>query len=154
MSVVNELQTRATFLKERWAALSSKSGLELEVVDAALVLCEKIDSIIVERNLEPQTRPDDQNITPAELHQRAFTGCVKAYGQSRRVVRYVRYDENDADILIPSLYSVGRSGHKQAQEQTTANSPTLTSADAPVDAPLPASPEPVPGGPGGNPFKE
>lgn len=75
--------------------------------------------------------------TPAaETRSRAFTLFMNAYDQVRRAATYLRWDEGDADTIVPSLYA-GR-GHRKVDP-------------APVPAPAPATPPPA-ALPGGSPF--
>ncbi len=49
-----------------------------------------------------------------ERRKRAFSLFVNAYDQCRRAAAYLRWNEGDADELLPSLYA-GRSVNRQKE---------------------------------------
>ncbi|WP_437980893.1 hypothetical protein [Sorangium sp. So ce117] len=55
----------------------------------------------------------------ADRRARAFSLLVHAYDQTRRAVAYLRWDEEDADTIAPSLYK-GRTGRATAHSDTVA----------------------------------
>ncbi|WP_437946670.1 hypothetical protein WME98_38120 [Sorangium sp. So ce296] len=71
----------------------------------------------------------------ADKRARAFSLLVYAYDQIRRAVAYLRWDEEDADAIAPSLYK-GRTGRATSSTDTTT---------APPDE-APAGPAAVAGG--------
>ncbi|AUX30841.1 MULTISPECIES: hypothetical protein [Sorangium] len=71
----------------------------------------------------------------ADKRARAFSLLVHAYDQIRRAVAYLRWDEEDADAIAPSLYK-GRTGRATSSTDTTT---------APPDE-APAGPAAVAGG--------
>ena len=149
-----ELRARANFLQDHWKGIVNRSALQWQDTVDALTLCDKIDQAMGVKGVGLLLSHEDVHVSPAELLQRAFTACVRAYNQNRRVILYVRDNEEAADRLIPSLYVVGRNVRKSSARQSGATSPTTTTTtgSAHLDVALPVSPEPVPGGPGGNPF--
>jgi hypothetical protein len=133
------LFARATFLKSRWQDLAKTCGLQIQQIDAALALCEQLDARLGARRLKPRARRDAQGFCSAEVLHRAFTACVNSYGQTRRAVQYLRYEEQDADKLVPSLYSIRKSGRRAAHRRATAIEPPADSTAGTLDAELPAS---------------
>lgn len=51
-----------------------------------------------------------------ERRQRAFTLFARAYDECRRAATYLRWQEGDADELVPSLYS-GRNASRRGPEE-------------------------------------
>jgi hypothetical protein len=49
-----------------------------------------------------------------ELRDRAFTVFVRAYGQVRHALQYLRREKNDAERYAPSLYGCRRSRKAKA----------------------------------------
>lgn len=74
----------------------------------------------------------------AELRDRAFTLFIEAYGQVRRAVQYLRWEKDDAECLMPSLYK--RRRPRRAKQEESQPAPAVeveNAASAPVDVPLP-----------------
>ncbi|HEX4334524.1 MAG TPA: hypothetical protein VH062_01350 [Polyangiaceae bacterium] len=70
----------------------------------------------------------------SDLRTRAFTLFVNAYDQVRRAVSYLRWDDDDAGTVAPSLYVRRGNGKKK---------PDLL-ALPPFPAPVPIEPVPSP----------
>jgi hypothetical protein len=94
----------------------------------------------------------------ADDRLRSLTLMVDSYEQMRRAVQFTRYDEGDAESIVPSIYTAKG---KNPTREDTQETPDGESVTAP-QAGQPAAPQPqtvneqfpvVPiGAPGGNPF--
>ena len=75
-----------------------------------------------------------------ELRQRAYTYFVRTYDEVRRAITFVRWDEDDADDIAPSL-SAGRKHHAEdgAPEAPVANGAAAVPVGMPGGSPFTAS---------------
>jgi len=103
----------------------------------------------------------------ADMRARAYTAFMRVYDQARRIVGYLRWDEDDASTITPSFFP-GRGGnHKKPDAPAPANgatgpfapAPTPGSQGAPGASPAlathvaaPAQHPAVPGTPSAEPF--
>jgi len=102
-----------------------QSGVtEADLADAGALANQLFDAVAQRKE------PLDARKQAAQRRDRAFTLFVTAYGQVRRAVQYLRWEHNDADKLMPSLY---RRRHKRRGK------PTVETPD--VAAPDVAAPE-------------
>ena len=76
--------------------------------------------------LEPGVKIADGS-TPTERRARAFTLFFNAYDQCRRAVGYLRWNEDDADQVAPTLFT-GRARRASSAEPAPAESPAATPA--------------------------
>jgi hypothetical protein len=67
--------------------------------------------------LRLRTTPDPAVEAAADMRNRAFTLFTRGYDQVRRAVVFLRWDEGDADQLVPSLYTK----HHRAKKRTAGN---------------------------------
>jgi hypothetical protein len=74
---------------------------------------------------------------------RAFTLFVRAYDQVRRAVTYLRWEDDDADLIAPSLYR-GRGAAKPKADGDVAPAPSAdkTAPATPSVATTPATTKP------------
>jgi hypothetical protein len=92
------------------------------------------------RGVALQNSPIEQLKHLTELRDRAFTVLVRAYGQVRHAIQYLRRDQHDAHRYVPSLY--GRRRSRKVKAQVSAVTPEISaqpaSAAQSADASLPA----------------
>ncbi|WP_438035309.1 hypothetical protein [Sorangium sp. So ce204] len=81
----------------------------------------------------------------ADRRARAFALLVHAYDQTRRAVAYLRWDEDDADTIAPSLYK-GRGRAASSSDTAAAPDDAAPPGAAPAGAPAQAAPSAAPGG--------
>lgn len=122
--LTNDLTILATILKDSWAKIEGKSAVQLEEIDRALLLAEKILVLIGER-----ARSGDPIESSADLRVRAFTLMANTYDRVRQAVSFLRWKRGDTNLIVPSIYG-GRT-HK-----------------AETDFPQPPAPPPAPPAPG------
>jgi hypothetical protein len=85
----------------------------------------------------------------SDIRSRAFTVVTELYDQTRRALLYLRWNEDDADTIAPSLYS-GRSARKKgAKEEAKPPVPpvpvpeTRSESAAQAQSPPPSRPNPT-----------
>ncbi len=83
-----------------------------------------------------------------EIRQRIFTLFVQNYDEIRRVLSYLRWHEDDVDVIAPSLYA-NRTRH--TQQDAVPAAPTAPVVAAPT---APAAPVAAAGLPGASPFQQ
>lgn len=79
----------------------------------------------------------------ADRRARAFALLVHAYDQTRRAVAYLRWDEEDADTIAPSLYK-GRGRAASSSDTAAAPDDAAPPGAAPAGTPAPAAPNAAP----------
>jgi hypothetical protein len=120
-----DLHVLAQALKLQSAAIQGKCATTPAEIERADQIAATILQVVGIREQEPATLA-----ATSDMRTRAFTVMVKAYDQVRRAISYLRWMEEDADELAPSLYA-GRGG------------PAKKKTDVPVPAPTPAGTSPV-----------
>lgn len=74
---------------------------------------------------------------PQQRRQRAFTLFVRAYEECRRAATYLRWHEDDADDIAPSLWTK-RNRRTAAAPDAMPDTERPTGDTAPPEAPTPA----------------
>ncbi len=154
LAIAYDLGALVRMIRERWSEISTKSAIQSFELDEAESLYEQIT-----RAYGTRTRQSTAAAAQADDRQRAYTLFVKAYDQARRAIQYVRWEEGDADKIVPSLYA-GRGGRGSSDTKAPANggqagggNPPVEPVDEPTKPVTPPPVEPVdPGMPGGSPF--
>lgn len=102
VQVASELIALRGIFREAWPRIAIKTSISFDEVERAGALGVRLHAAAGSRSLGPQPRgePDDARM----LRSRAFTLLMRAYGECRRVVLYLRWHEGDADAYVPSLY--------------------------------------------------
>lgn len=132
-------------LRENWSTIASKSAVQATELDEADQLFERITKANAERS-----QPGRTAIAADDDRRRAYTLVLGAYDQARRAAAFLRWSQQDADKLVPSLWAGrGGRGKPKVEEPIVGNEETV-----PADLPEPVAPVvPVaPGMPGGAPF--
>src|SRR5512147_1513801 len=153
-NTASDVLTLAGILRDNWSKISGKTGVALEELDAAESLGYRLLNAVGFREQGPST------IAAVSLtRHRAYSLFVTAYDQVRRGVSYLRWNEDDADDIAPSLYE-GRGGRKVTSDLN--QKPNAVTPAGAVAGTTPAQPpngtgatpaQPVPVGlPGANPF--
>jgi hypothetical protein len=157
-NVTKALHLNAQFLRDNWSTVNGNCALKPADVDNALELCSHVESMLGDRTTAQSVARQS-----AKVRQQCLTATVRAYNQVRRVMGYVRYDNDEFETIVPSLYAVARPSHRSSSNSTTATAtapaPTATPSAATPAAPAaaaksPAAPQTSNGGPGGNPFMD
>ena len=153
-----ELTGLTSLLRKEWATVGPRTGLQpSELLDADHTADQMLTAL--------GARERNQATREEELVRRnqAFTLFIRAYRDAERAIHHLRWEQGDADTIIPSLYS-GRSRRPSKPEDEAPQDGAPVDPAVPVASPVtpaapaapaaPASPAAplVPGGPGGNPF--
>jgi hypothetical protein len=103
LDTANDLVALSALLEESWPRIEGRTAASREEVEEAAVQGTRL-LVALSRRGEAGAA-----IAPvgdaADLRARAFTALRKAYHQCRRAVAYLRWDEGDLDVLVPSLFA-------------------------------------------------
>ena len=158
LNTAMDLGVLAHVLGEAWSAIASKSAVQASELDEAERLYQQLMNAYALRN-----QRSSSVAAATDDRQRAYTLLVRAYDQARRAMTYLRWAENDADTLVPSLWRDrgGRGKKARAVKAPTHATGSTGATPATVDpsASLPSLPEAPPqvpavpvGFPGSSPF--
>lgn len=93
-------------LTKDWDAVAPYTGLTLEEVRRAELAATEL---AVSTGLADARRP------AAELRQRAYTLLARTYDHARRLVAYLRWNQNDAERIAPALLGYAKGRRKKAR---------------------------------------
>ena len=128
-NVAFELIDYANLLKECWAAIEGKTALTAEEIAEAKGIGMRLVEAAGLREQAPIVAAE-----AAKIRHQALTLLARAYDEVRRAVIFLRWKDDDADTIAPSLYA-GRGGKGRPDAQAPA--PT---EPAPVEAAGAATP--------------
>ena len=115
--------------------------MQASELDEADQLFERITKANAERS-----QPGRTAIAADDDRRRAYTLVLDAYDQARRAAAFLRWSQQDADKLVPSLWAGrGGRGKPKVEEPIVGDEETVPEPVAPA-APV------EPGMPGGSPF--
>jgi hypothetical protein len=145
-NVASDLLTLVALLREAGARVQGKTAVDARELDEGEVLADQLLTAVGEREQLPVTKE-----ATFDNRERAYTLFLRSYDQIRRAAHYLRWDEDDADELVPSLYATRkRKGSEVIEEEEPAPAPTPPAPDGGM-TPAPTSGAPV-GMPGADPF--
>jgi hypothetical protein len=114
-NVAIELQILSQVLKENWKTIEGKCAVSLGEIDQALKIAARLLRGVGERELGPAAAAEAN-----DLRTRAFTLLFRAYDDARRAMIFLRWHDEDADEIAPSLYASrggsSRGGAKKKSE--------------------------------------
>jgi hypothetical protein len=142
-NVASDLISVATVLREVLKQNENKTAVEPAELDRAEQLAELL-----------LVGSGKKKVTPSEaalLRQQAFTVFVDSYDQVRRAVIFLRWDEGDADELVPSLYAKHTTSGRGKREGSSGTSGAEKAKDKAGET---KGPDAVPVGPGDSPFRK
>jgi hypothetical protein len=99
----NDLGAIAHLYRAVWAELEGKTPVTKAEIDRAAEL-----SLRIIHSLGRRKAGSDGAGLPSRFEDeraRAFRLVVRTYNQARRAVTYLRWDEGDADLIVPSLFA-------------------------------------------------
>lgn len=149
-ALVTSTLVLVTLLRSVWSNVESKTPLTRADLDRIEIKAQRMLKRLHEREQRSTRMPE------LDTRARALTLLVRTYGEVRRMLTYVRWEQQDADDIAPSLYSGRRSkgGAKETEPAIDAGRDAPSSPATPTPGPAPA-PTPIePGTPnnGGAPF--
>jgi hypothetical protein len=145
----SDLLTLVALLREAGAQVQGKTAVEARELDEGEVIADQLLTAVGEREQLPATKEET-----FENRERAYTLFVRSYDQIRRAAHYLRWDEDDADELVPSLYAGrNRKGSEVVVEEPAPPTPPAPNGDMTPVLPAAAATGSVPAGmPGADPF--
>ncbi len=126
-------------VKPKWQALQGNTGIKLEEVQEAERLAKRLLQAVGEKELAPMAISE-----AAAVRARAFTLFMRSYGEIRRAISYLQFNDGDADAIVPSFFH-SKGGPKKKNDQ---DSPSTDPNDPPKDDPAVVPPvvaTPAPG---------
>lgn len=96
--------------KEHWASIESKTPLSFDALNEAGTLAVELLAAVGIEDQAPLTVGE-----ALQAKQKAFKLLLQAYDDARRAVTYLRWREDDADQIAPSLYA-GRCARPRSDE--------------------------------------
>lgn len=143
-----DLTALASFLRQSWTKIAGKTPLTPTDLETAAILGARLLKGVGVKERAPITVAET-----ALTRQRAFTLLARAYDQARRAVRYLRWNEDDADQIAPSLYTGRNNGRRRSDSEVAPPTPVAgAQASADDDAQQPPAQVVPAGHPGGNPL--
>lgn len=120
--VASDLLLLEAFYHTHSTVIAGKCATTAEEIARAGALADKLTVVVSHRRM-----PLEAESEALKVRQRAFTLFFRAYGQVRRAVQYLRYDEGDADRFAPPL-----SGKRKRAKKSLAKSDEAV-LDKPVE---------------------
>jgi hypothetical protein len=120
LDTANDLVTLAALFSSGWSQVENRSPVEWTHVERAAKLGPEILIALGAKNQPDAKSADPSNAS--ERRTRAYTLFVRAYDQCRRAATYLRWNEGDADEIVPSLFA-NRGGRKPGSEPEEAPEP-------------------------------
>lgn len=137
-NIGTDLATLNAVLKDSWPKIQGKTAVTLQEIEQALRLSQQI---IV--GVGARTQGGVIVSTASDLRLRAFTLLARHYDKIRRAVSFLRWDNEDAEKVAPSLYS-GRGGGRHQPDEPVNPGPPVVVPPAPPPGPQPPVTEPKP----------
>jgi hypothetical protein len=106
-NVASDLQIQGQILKDNWSQVEGKCATTLAEVEHALKIAAHLLRLTGQKEQSPAVVA-----AAADQRKRAFTLFTRAYDDARRAIIFLRWHEEDADEIAPSLYA-GRGGSKK-----------------------------------------
>lgn len=146
LEVAYDLGAIVRIMRDNWNEISKRSAVQATELDEAEKVYEQVTRAFAARERQPAI------VEAASADRaRAFTLFMKAYDQLRRAATFIRWNEDDTDKYVPSVY-VGRGGRGNATPKPVpAPQPAPPVTTAPAVAAAAKAPS-APGMPGGSPF--
>lgn len=134
--VAQDLIGLRNLVHERWSDIAGRSMLTLDSTDEAMVLAESINQALGDRERAPAIASH-----AAKQRDKAFTLFASAYDEARRGVLFLRWHEDDADKILPSLYA-GRRTTKKRDDAEGAPTTEVLSVGSVTTSSMNIKPEP------------
>lgn len=130
LDTANDLVALSALFAREWDGVHQKTTVEWSEVQRASELGPEILVALGARDQPGVKAPNPAD--PAQRRQRAFTLFVRAYEECRRAVSYLRWHQDDAEEIAPSLRT-----NRGPRSSSTAEREDAVST---VDLPAPAEP--------------
>lgn len=129
LTTVTSVLVLVALLREHWSVIEGKTPLRREELDAIERRAQAMLKRLNERDQGSSRLP------AAEMRTRALSKLVRSYGEVQRMLTYVRWWEDDASSIAPSLFANRRKGGR--------NDVVVGEDDVVVDPSVPALPPPA-----------
>ncbi|MET0790035.1 MAG: hypothetical protein ABW061_00815 [Polyangiaceae bacterium] len=139
-NIAFDLLGLASLLRQNWDKISGKTALELSELDEAERVGKQLVGAVAVRENSPAVIAAVQ-----AQRERNFTLFTRSYDQVRRALSYLRWNDDDVDLVAPSLYK-GRGGRGK---DTTEPDPDPDAPTAPTGTPTAPAGTPTPAGASG-----
>jgi enoyl-CoA hydratase/carnithine racemase len=96
---ITDARRLCRILRKHWCRVSSRTALSASDLDEIETAANTLAARLAERSPESGLAA-----RASELRTRAFTRFVDVYDQARRAMEYLRWDEGDANEIVPSLF--------------------------------------------------
>lgn len=106
----DDLLALGRLFDELWDRIRNNALVTRAMVDRAIALSVELQDALAEREKgfpNPLVAPTDRRHVRAQ----AYTAFVRVYSQAQRAVTYLRWDQGDAQQIVPSLY------HRRSRRQ-------------------------------------
>lgn len=102
VDLIDDLLALARLLEELWPRVHDSVMTTREEVERAITLSAQLQTALAlqEARQPPLTQPEGRRF----VRSQAFTLFYRAYQQTRRGVEFLRWDEGDAHLFVPSLF--------------------------------------------------
>jgi hypothetical protein len=116
-NVATDLAGLARIYKSSWPSIEQHTGLKLTDIQDVDKLALRLTGAVAQREQSPERVAE-----VTDIRLRMFTLLLRTYDEIRRGIQYLRWHEEDADTIAPSLYSgrvAASSGKKAAADAKT-----------------------------------
>jgi len=136
-NVAFDLTGLVELMTETWPQIVGKTMLTKEELDAHRAFALEFVQATAYRDMPP-----DAAASLGDMRQRVYTLFFRAYDQVRRAIIFLRWDEDDADTIIPSLFA-GRGGNAKKTDATLGDAEQPPAATPEAASPAAEAPVPV-----------
>jgi hypothetical protein len=138
LATVDSVERIVSLLREDWDRLAPHTPLVAAELDRAVVLAKSLSAAVAARDNGVHRAP------AAETRIRVLSKLMRRYDALRRMMTYLRWEQDDVDQLVPSLYaSRGRRGRSRNDVDPNNRNPALDDDGGPA---TPVPPSPINGG--------
>jgi hypothetical protein len=104
----NDLVALSTLFTNAWDQVRNKTTVTRQDVEKAAELGSRLFVVLADREINASEA--------ASVRARAFTLFARTYDQARRGVTFLRWDEDDVELVAPSIYG-GRQRRRASPEK-------------------------------------
>ncbi len=138
LATVDSVERLVSLLREDWDRLAPHTPLKVAELDRAVVLAKSLSAAVAARDNGVHRAP------AIETRIRVLSKLMRLYDALRRMMTYLRWEQDDVDQLVPSLWaSRGRRTRSRNDVDPNPRTPALDDDGEPS---TPVPPSPVNGG--------
>lgn len=121
--------------RQQWSTIEGKTQLTRAILDSAADNADRLERAMFDRNGNVSRAP------ASEIRVRALSKMLTEYDELRRMVRYLRWHQRDADRLAPSPFATR--GRARREKDPTDGEPTDPEVTEPPVTPSPRDGAPL-----------